>query len=101
MKDKTKNFSKSSSKEFFIPLNEIKVNVYKVIAKNEEDAIQKVIKNKDRLQTLKVIEVIETSPNCAFLDNNTEGYLNKTIDHFEVSIKETKSTSMRLVKNEF
>ena len=35
MKDKTKNFSKSSSKEFFIPLNEIKVNVYKVIAKNE------------------------------------------------------------------
>ena len=72
MKDKTKNFSKSSSKEFFIPLNEIKVNVYKVIAKNEEDAIQKV--------------------------NNPEGYLNKTIDHFEVSIKETKSTSMRLVK---
>ena len=96
MKDKTKIFSNSNSKEFFVPLNEIKVNVYKVIAKNEKEAIQKVIKN--RLQTLKVIELIETSPNCAFLDDNTHEYVNKTISHYEVSTKETKSTSMKLVK---
>ena len=36
-------------KVFYIPLNEIKVNVYKVLARNEEQAIQKVARNKNKL----------------------------------------------------
>ena len=85
-------------KVFYIPLNEIKVNVYKVLARNEEQAIQKVARNKNKLHKVKVIELTETSPNSAFLNNDTNEYLNKTIDHFEVSEKETKSISLKLIK---
>lgn len=85
-------------KVFYIPLNEIKVNVYKVLARNEEQAIQKVARNKNKLHKVKVIELTETSPNSAFLNNDTNEYLNKTIDHFEVSEQETKSISLKLIK---
>ena len=85
-------------KVFYIPLNEIKVNVYKVLARNEEQAIQKVARNKNKLHIVKVIELTETSPNSAFLNNDTNEYLNKTIDHFEVSEQETKSISLKLIK---
>ena len=93
---RTKKSYRSESKEFFIPLREIKVTVYKVIAKNEEHAIQKVAKNK--LQKVKVVEITETSPNCAFLNNRTEEYLNKTIDYYELSEQVHKSTLLKLIK---
>lgn len=98
MEEVTKNFITQDLKEFYIPLNEIKVKVYKVLARNEEQAIQNVAKNKNKLHKVKVIELTETSPNSAFLNNDTTEYLNKTIDHFEVSEQETKSISLKLIK---
>ena len=95
---RTKKSYRSESKEFFIPLREIKVIVYKVTAKNEEHAIQKVARNKNKLQKVKVIEITETSPNCAFLNNSTEEYLNKTIDYYELSEQVNKSTLLKLIK---
>ena len=98
MTNRTKKSYTSELKEFFIPLNEIKVNVYKVTAKNEVHAIRKVIRNKHKLKKVKIIELIETSPNCAFLNNSTEDYLNKTIDFFELSEQVNESTLLKLIK---
>ena len=97
IKRTTKSY-RSESKEFFIPLREIKVTVYKVTAKNEVHAIRKVIRNKHKLKKVKIIELIETSPNCAFLNNSTEDYLNKTIDFFELSEQVNESTLLKLIK---
>ncbi len=59
--------------DFFIPINEIKSELYKVSAKNAEEAIHKLTSNPSKFSKVRSVHLIETSPNCVFSDKNING----------------------------
>jgi len=86
--------------DFFIPINEIKSELYKVSAKNAEEAIHKLTSNPSKFSKVRSVHLIETSPNCVFSDKNINEHalLSKEIDHHQIHDKELKHFTMKLIK---
>jgi len=100
MKQKKYTLHSTNLKDFYVPLNEIRVELYKVRANNSEDAINKLVTNPSKGTKVRSIQLSETMPNCVFTDQNINEHelLNKQIDHYQIHDKEMKNFPMKLIK---
>lgn len=100
MKDQKYKLHSTDLNDYYIPLSEIKVEVYKVKAKNREDAIHRVTNNLAKFSKVRIIRLLETLPNCVFNNKNINEHelLNKQIDHYQIHDKELKNFPMKIVK---
>ena len=100
MKNKKYKLHSADLQDFFVPINEIRSELYKVSAKNAEEAIHKLTSNTSKFSKVRSVHLIETSPNRVFSNKNINEHalLSKEIDHYQIHDKELKHFTMKLIK---